>query len=309
MKNVTWALIGSLGLWGFCFGAQQKGTTAAPSHSHVSTVVPFELTKNIAFFQVHVKGSSRPIWFDLDSGSGSAYMDAGVARSLRLQVHGEGTVRGVGSGAVPVQFADSVTFEVPGLEWTEHEIKIIDFKPDDEGFGRATEGTMGYDLFSRYVVVVDYAAKKMTIYDPTSFKYTGKGQALSVHLRNHWPYIDGIIKVKGLAAQRGEFLVDTGSGDAVDHPAIAKSTGPLRKIKTGVGFGAASEGVLGRAEYLELGNYRLEGPIAACCSPNPDDREVIGGEVLRRFTVIFDYPHRRIILEPNRNFAEAFPNA
>lgn len=309
MKNFTLALIGFLGLLSLCFGVQERGAAAAQSGSHAIAVVPFELYKNIILFQIHVKGSARPIWFNLDTGSGSAYMDAEVARSLGLQVHGAGTVNGAGSGGVPVQYVDSVTFDVPGLEWTERQIKIIDFKPDNEGFGRADEGTLGYDLLTRYVVAVDYAAGKMTIYDPLSFKYAGKGQALPLHVRNHWPYVDGTIKVKGLATQRGEFVVDSGSADAVDHPAILKSTGPLKKIKTGVGFGTASEGALGRAEYLELGTYRLKAPMVACCSPNPEDRQVIGGEVLRRFTVIFDYPHQRIILEPNRNFAEPFPDA
>lgn len=310
MKNFTgMVLTGFVGFLSICFCFPQERTAAAQDNSNANAVVPFELTKNIIFFQVRVKGSPRPLWFNLDSGSGSAYMDAEVAKSLGLPAHGSGSVHGAGSGAVPVTYADSVTFDLPGLEWTERQIKIIDFKPDNEGFERATEGTLGYDLFSRYVVVVDYAAKKMTICDPGTFRYTGKGQALPVHLRNHWPYIDGTIKVKGVAAQPGEFLVDSGSGDAVDHPAILKSTVPLRKIKTGVGFGAASEGALGRAEYLELGTYRLKAPITACCSPNPDDREVIGGEVLRRFTVIFDYPHKRIILEPNGSFGDQFPNA
>ena len=96
---------------------------------------------------------------------------------------------------------------------------------------REEDGFFGYDFLSRFVVVVDYAAQKMTIYDPANFKYTGGGESLAVRFDRHWPYIKGTIKVKGLAAQTGEFIVDCGSGDAVDHPAILKSTAPLRKIK------------------------------------------------------------------------------
>jgi Phage integrase family len=182
------------------------------------------------------------------------------------------------------------------------------FKPLDEEFGRTEDGFLGYDFLRRYVVVLDYAAEKMTVYDPSNFKYTGSGAVFPVHFRHRWPYITGTIKVKGLDAQSGEFLVDSGSGDAVDHPAILKSTGPLRRIQTGVGLGTPGQGALGRAEYLELGRYRLQGPITSCCSTDPDDQTKIGGEVLRRFTVIFDYPNERIILEPNRNFREPFPN-
>src|SRR5207237_892827 len=33
---------------------------------------------------------------------------------------------------------------------------------------------------------------------------------------------------------------------------------------------------------------------------------IIGGEILRRFTVIFDYPRKQLILEPNARFAEPY---
>ena len=99
------------------------------------------------------------------------------------------------------------------------------------------------------------------------------------------------------------------SGDAVDDPTILKTTGPTRKVKTGVGLGQPGEGVLGRASYLQLGSFRLEAPTAACCSGNPDDVRKIGTEVLRRFTVILDYTRNRMILEPNSHFKENFPDA
>ena len=290
-----------------CRHAEKQGS--APAYHFVSdgrAVVPFELTKNVMFFQIHVKGSSQMLWFNLDSGAGSSYMDAQVAKKLGLQTVGSGTVHGAGAGDVPVEYVDSVTFELPGLESANHRLKVTDFKALNEQFGRAEDGLLGYDFLSRYAVVVDYAQQRMTIYDPANFKYTGSGTAFPVHFRDGWPYVNATIKVKGLDAQSGEFLVDSGSGDAVDHPAILKSTGPLRKTRTGVGFGRPGEGALGKAEYFELGRYRLLTPITACCSDNPDDQQKIGGEVLRRFTVIFDYLNQRIILEPNRNFAEPF---
>jgi hypothetical protein len=60
---------------------------------------------------------------------------------------------------------------------------------------------------------------------------------------------------------------------------------------------------------LQLGSFRLNGPIASCCSDNPDDKRKIGTEVLRRFTVILDYARKRMILEPNSNFKQTFPDA
>ncbi len=309
MKTWILPLGGFLFLLSFCCAAQQQSTSPYHFVSHGRTVIPFEITKNVIFFQVHVKGTSQPLWFSLDSGSGSTYMDAEVAKSLGLQPGGSGTVHGAGSGDIPVQYVDSVAFELSGLESADHRINITDLKSVNEQFGRPEDGLLGYDFLTRFVIVVDYAARLMTIYDPLKFKYTGNGEALPVHFRHHWPYVEGTIKVRGRAAEPGEFLVDSGSGDAVDHPAILKSPGPLRKIQTGVGLGVPIEGAAGRAEYFELGRFHLDSPITACCSANPDDQQKIGGEVLRRFKVIFDYPHQRLIFEPNRNFRDPFPDA
>ncbi len=307
MRIGLWAFTGLLGFSTLCVGAPPDPKGA--EHCSSKARVPIEITHDVIFFQVQVKGSHRSLWFNLDSGSGATYLDRALAASLGLHATGSGSVHGAGSGAVPVQYLDSVTFELAGFESANHRVNVTDLGGLGEQFGRAEDGFFGYDFLSRYVVVVDYLARTMSICDPATFRYSGRGSAFPVRFRGRWPYIAGTIKVQGLAPQSGDFLVDSGSGDAVDHPAILKSTAPLRKIRTGVGLGTPGEGALGRAEYFELGSYRLKGPVTSCCSANPDDQQKIGGEVLRRFTVIFDYPHRRIILEPNRNLTEPFPDA
>ena len=288
---------------------QQIGKTQTGDRASSQVVVPIEVTKNVAFFNIRLKGHGDPLWFSLDSGSGSNYIDAKIAVQFGLQPSGSGMVHGAGSGEVPVRFIDCVTLSFPGLKVKNCKFKSTDLSSVSKQFGRAENGFLGYDFLSRYVVAVDYAAGKMTIYEPAAFQYRGEGETLRLHFRHGWPYVHGVIKVNGFAAQEREFLVDSGSGDAIDDPAIKQSSGPLRKIKTGVGLGTPTEGVLGRAEYLQLGRYLLDAPITSCCSANPDDLSKIGGEVLRRFTVIFDYPHQRIILVPNGHFSEPFPNA
>lgn len=38
----------------------------------------------------------------------------------------------------------------------------------------------------------------------------------------------------------------------------------------------------------------------------PEMAGTIGAQTLRRFTVIFDYQHREMILEPNEHFGDPF---
>jgi hypothetical protein len=276
------------------------------SASDHRAVIPFELHNNLIFFQLQIQGSSEHLWFTLDTGAGSSYLDSAAATRLGLQTSGSGKVQGAGAGEVPVKFVESVTFELPGLTSSGHRVNTTDLSGLQ---GHHIDGLLGYDFISRYVITLDYAAGQMTIADTAVFSYSGAGESFPIKFRGPWPYIEGTIAVPGVKPETGEFFVDSGSGDAVDDPAILKTTGAVRKVQTGVGLGEPGEGVIGRTLYLQLGSYRLDAPTDACCSSVPDHKRMIGTEVLRRFTVILDYAHSRLILEPNIHFKETFPDA
>src|SRR5258708_2168643 len=70
--------------------------------------------------------------------------------------------------------------------------------------------------------------------------------------------------------------------------------------------------LVGRLPSLQLGHFTLTGPVIHFAQDRKgsfagsDFSGVIGGELLRRFKVIFDYAHERMILEPNASFADRF---
>ena len=72
------------------------------------------------------------------------------------------------------------------------------------------------------------------------------------------------------------------------------------------GTGGESKRLTAHIDGLQLGPYLLH-DLSAGLSPDakegalasPDIGAIVGGEILRRFTVTFDYPHHRILLEPN----------
>jgi hypothetical protein len=80
------------------------------------------------------------------------------------------------------------------------------------------------------------------------------------------------------------------------------------------GFGAGGEfrQVTGRVESLEVGGVKILNPVADFST---DTKGVtgtasydgtIGGDILRRFTVILDYSRQQMIFEPNADFATPF---
>jgi C-terminal processing protease CtpA/Prc len=63
---------------------------------------------------------------------------------------------------------------------------------------------------------------------------------------------------------------------------------------------------VGRVSNVQLGRFTFKNPIAIFFQDkkgvvtSPEFDGVIGGEILRRFKVILDYPRQQMILEPNR---------
>jgi predicted metalloprotease with PDZ domain len=79
-----------------------------------------------------------------------------------------------------------------------------------------------------------------------------------------------------------------------------------------VGLGGDTTTVIGRLDSLKLGRFILERPIVDFAKDRngalarTDIDGIIGGEVFRRFKVIFDYSRMQIILEPNSSFSEPY---
>jgi uncharacterized protein involved in propanediol utilization len=99
------------------------------------------------------------------------------------------------------------------------------------------------------------------------------------------------------------FLIDSGSSDAVDHPIVMTLQSRVPS-KSGVGLGTEVQGATARATSFHLGRYVVEGPLVACCGGTDATGKLIGSEILRRFTVSFDYSSSRIFITPNSYYGE-----
>jgi C-terminal processing protease CtpA/Prc len=70
--------------------------------------------------------------------------------------------------------------------------------------------------------------------------------------------------------------------------------------------------LVGRLPQLQLGRFTINDPVVHFAQDrkgafaSSEFSGVIGGELLRRFKVIFDYAHKRMILEPNGDLAAPF---
>jgi hypothetical protein len=108
--------------------------------------------------------------------------------------------------------------------------------------------------------------------------------------------------VPGADAVTDDFLIDTGSDDAVNHPVIRQSTGPLRRVNTGSGgFGKSQPGVVGANEWFRIGTTTIPATTSVCCAASEEVSRQLGSGILSRFRITFDYSNRRMILEKYRD--------
>ena len=144
----------------------------------------------------------------------------------------------------------------------------------------------------------------MTLHDPNVSHDSAGMPALSVKFVKRTPHVPIRVKIEGREPIEQEVLVDLGSGDGVDVGALASASRRL-EVLGGVGLGQEFRAVMGRAEWAEIGPFRMVEPTGATGGV-----QLIGLEVLRRFDIVFDivfdYPRSRILLKPNRAFAEPF---
>lgn len=280
--------------------------------------IPFEIASNKPFVRVRVAGS-QDLWFILDTGAYNSALDRAAAAALRLPIEGRDQVGGAGDASVEETRLGAVSFGLPGVELTAQRLVALPLAALDAIEGRAVQGLLGYDFLRQFVVEIDYASRRLSLYDPRTYRYAGHGEVISITLEEGWAFATLALVPPGQPPIHGKFLVDTGvrasllvSRPFAEQHRLGQSAAQTLEATIGRGIGGETRGTIARLERLGLGGLQLESPIVALSLDqqgflsSPDHDGILGGEVLRRFRVILDYDHQRMILEPGDGFALPF---
>jgi len=282
--------------------------------------IPIEVNEeNDIFLEARVNNSA-PLTFLLDSGAGSGlvlYFKAAQALGLNLQGKGKGG--GAGEGTFETKSVKGVSLRLPGVEMNNQTVVVFPPEKTSVGFGRVVDGVIGYTLFSRYVVELDYQSKVVNLYEPKSYQYTGSGESVGLKIMSNVPFTRVKIPIDGRKPVEGDFIVDLGAARFImilNTPLVEtnKLLATQKTIKEpgAEGVGGEVKLFVGRLPQLQLGRFTVTDPVVHFAQDrkgafaSSEFSGVIGGELLRRFKVIFDYAHKRMILEPNGDLAAPF---
>ena len=292
----------------------------APTAAKRLVTIPTEVTGyGLVFLQARVN-NSQPLWFALDSGASFPFViDSRSARALGLKLQDNLTLDGgAGAGTFEAAMTRGILVNLGGLAFADQTAAVFALDSLESIAGRHLDGLVGRDLFSRYVVEIDYVGKNISLYDPQTYTYLGAAESIPLTMRGEYLFVSAKIEMPGRAPLEGQFLVDTGGGlvTVILNAPFARSRNLPDPTKRAIldrslsGLGGEVRLLVSRATSFALGKIAIREPIVyvsqdrggALASSNFDG--VIGGEILRRFKVIFDYPRRRLILEPNAHYGQ-----
>lgn len=295
---------------------QSTATTSARVAS-----IPVELVNdNYVLIKASVNGSG-PLTFILDTGAGSGlvlYFKA--AQALGLKLEGKGKGGGAGEDTFQTRSIKGVSLSFSGVEMSNQTFVVFPPERTASALDKVVDGVIGYTLFSRYVVEIDYQARVVNLYEPQSYRYVGTGEVLPLRILSNVPFAKARVTVPGGKSFEGEFLIDSGAGrftsilntPFVESNKLLALTPKTIKEPDAKGVGGRVNLLIGRLPGVQLGRFIFVDPVVHFSQDrrgalaSDDYSGIIGGELLRRFKSVFDYTHKRMILEPNGSMSEPF---
>ena len=287
------------------------GSVAAASGSGTpsSTTVPLVMFDNRPMVRCTIDGRG-PYLFVLDTGSIDIALTTRVAEALRLPIRwsppanaggaGEHAVR-VGSAPVRAVGLGAMTFH-PG------NVTVLDLGEIERGIGfPRLDGVIGYPALKDVKTEIDVDRRTITL---TRGAVAIPPGAQTVAFTGQIPVVGAVID-----GVRGSVVVDTGDRSSFTvFGGFAKRHGyyerphALRNVLTGFGIGGPIYGDVMRLPSFQIFRTTLRDVTTRASRQRAGAFKTapqvgsIGGGVLNRFNVVYDYPRKTITAWPSRAF-------
>ena len=310
------------GLFAVCVLTACIGGNRSSTRLQEPVELTFESPQNLVVVQARI-GDQGPFRFLLDSGATGTVIDANLARRIGLKTTKAYTRGSTAAGSrvtaasVPggIRFSFTSDFHI-------QVDRVITAPFTDSGLtivGEHFDGILGSAIFHQYVVAVDYNRGTLQFHDPPSYRYQGKGTELALYFPTFMPKLPFIKATLVNGDNRLEdFLILVDSGGATmgtasvakrsDWDALITPENVTVDVMGATGLSNDPEGTthdafVTRMDRLFLGPFEIPDPLVSYSSGGPSI-PIMGASLLYRFSTIYDYSRKRLILEPNHHLGE-----
>lgn len=300
-------------------GQKEFGFKLPPNTKSIE--IPFEQHNNLIVIPVTIN-RFMTLKFILDTGVENAILTEKLyADILRLNYIRQITIDGPGLiDSVEAIIANQVTFSLPGGIIGKN-MNVLVLKEDylklSENIGENIYGIIGYDIFSRFVVEVNYDKNILTLHDPKRYKVNKRLVELPLQIKGSKPFMSATIK-QGEETAALDIMVDTGASHAalIDYNFLTGISLPDKTIKTRLGRGIAGDipGYLGRIDQVMIDDFDFTEMLVSAPFEGAYNKVIkrgarigtFGGELLNRFNVTFDYHHGKVYLSESHRYRDSF---
>src|SRR6187551_2940348 len=154
--------------------------------------IPIEIYSNLIVVPV-LLNHSLPLKFILDTGVRTTILtQKAFTDILNLQYSRKYTITGAGGvNFIDAYITNNVSLALPGVESEGHAMLVLekDYLELRNYLGTDVHGILGYELFSRFIVDVDYSKKTMTLTVPEKFHPGKKYEEIPMLVEDTKPFI------------------------------------------------------------------------------------------------------------------------
>ncbi|WP_288243218.1 PDZ domain-containing protein [uncultured Chryseobacterium sp.] len=290
-------------------------------HDGKKTVIPFKLINNLIFIPININGAE--LTFLLDTGVAETSIFSLENQEVKLLKMEKIKFSGLGGDRSIDGFRSEDNLGRIGKYFVNDSMTVYIIMDQDFNIsshvGIPVNGIIGYHFFKNHPVIIDYMSKKITIYNDKELfrKKIRNFNELDISIEKNKPYIFADVEMTN-EKKSSKLLIDLGNSDPVWlFPKLIKDfvyNRPNIDDFLGRGFNGDIYGKRSRIHNFYLGDFKFEKPLTAM----PDEYSIqhvnlvenrkgsVGGDIMRRFTVAFDYSHGKIYLKKNRDFYDPF---
>ena len=268
---VVFGLILMFQPWG-SFDLQAQTLNINLLQKKTSVEIPFRSVNNLILIPV-LLDNMVPLEFILDTGVRTPILtDRLYTDMLNISYDRTLNLRGAGQGQdVQAYIASNVKMLLPNVQVNSQSILVLeeDYLELGNQLGVPVHGIIGYELFERFVVKIDYSKNVITLYEPKQFKAPKFYNRLDLVLEDYKPFLVAeVIDEKG-KKHNLKLLVDTGAS----HPLLLHNSKgvekqiplPAKTLYGSLGRGLQGDitGYIGRIPQLQLADHSFTNTLTS----------------------------------------------
>lgn len=298
-----------------------SGQTGFEISNAKKTIIPFKLINNLVFIPVNINGVD--LTFLLDSGVNETILFSLDNKEVNFNQIEKIKFSGLGESMniEGLKSENNVVNIGKNYKDSKHTVFIILDQSINfsSHVGIPVNGIIGYHFFKNHQIELNFISKKITIYndEKKSISRQKKFTEFPLTIEGNKPYMMAGVEITNKKVS-SKMLIDLGNSDAVWlFPKLIENfeyNRPNIDDYLGRGFNGDIFGKRSRIHRIHIGDFVFEKPLTAMPDAYsiqnlnlvPNRKGSIGNDLIRRFTVIFNYPEKKLLLKKNQNYKDPF---